>query len=132
MKDSIYRSGIALAIAIWAVVALAQVEFRGRYEVSVSWGSSASLITSSYEVIPGQTIEVPIGDDFVSITVLPLSDSEYDLQITQLNKEPGPARATTAFTRRESFGARSELKDTASGVSVPDGATVTVLKLWEE
>jgi len=64
--------------------------------------------------------------------VLPLSDSEYDLQIAQLSKETGPARVTAAYTRRENFGARSELKDAANGVSLPSGATVTVLKLWED
>jgi len=60
---------IGTGILVLSAWSYAQTVFSGRYEVSVSWGSSASLITSSYEVIPGQTIEVPLGDDFVSITV---------------------------------------------------------------
>ena len=119
----------AIVLVLLSGTAHSQV-FRGHYELSVTWGSSASRVTTSYEVMPGQTIQAPTGEGTVSITVLPLSDREYDVQIAVWpTTETSLSSPVANQSRRSPFDVPFDLAAGSSGL--PSGVIVSVSRLLE-
>jgi hypothetical protein len=128
---------IALSTLLIAVQTLIAVGANGqtlsssRYELSVTWGSPNSSVTASKEVAPGEAVELPAGDVVLSLTMVPVSDSEFNLAVSVASTDDVSASLRgTAEQFKGAFGTPIEVgKADKSGTA--HLATVTVRHLWE-
>jgi hypothetical protein len=117
--------------ALFTVGASAQTLSASRYEVSVTWGSAQSSVTTSREVGPGEIVELPAGDVVLSVTMVPVSDAEFSLSVSVASTDDVSASLRgTAEQLKGSFGSPLEIgKVDKSGTA--QLATVAVRRLWE-
>jgi len=132
--------GMCTILGGWSAFASGQGLLKGTYEITVSWGSSAARAISSYEVAPGETIEVGIGEETLALTILSSSDSDFSLQIVSVSRDDASFTATEKLAPAqqftEKFGVPIDLRrdagDSGKEVRFPTGISVSVRKLWQE
>jgi putative NADPH-quinone reductase len=117
--------------ALFSVGASAQTLSANRYEISVTWGSPNSSVTMSKEVAAGEAVELPVGDVVLAVTMVPMSDSEFNLAVSVASTDEVSASLRgMAEQFKGGFGTPIEV-----GKADKDGtgylATVTVRHLWE-
>ena len=117
--------------ALFSAGANAQALSASRYEVSVTWGTPQSSVTTSKEVGPGEIVELPAGDVVLSLAMVPVSDSEFSLSVGVVSTdEVNASLRGMAEQLKGSFGAPLEIgKADKSGTA--HLATVAVRRLWE-
>ena len=125
----------AVALMFLSGIANSQAVFRGHYEIRISWGSSASRATWSYEVAAGETVEIDLDGNSILASVQPVSDRDYDLQVA-VKHDPGNmsmAMVAPISTKmhRAAYGESVELTESSDAVTLPGGVIISVLRLWE-
>ena len=108
---------------------IAQGLAAGKYEISVTWGSASQAVTTSYEVLPGETIRVSLGDETQKLGILPIGDSDFDLQASVTREVPNAPVLEADSVRQGSFGVPIDVRDSNRDTTFPSGVFVTVRQL---
>ena len=80
---------MSLVMGFWMTSTSSQPLPAAQYEIKITWGSSSSRVHSSFSAAPGEQIQIELGRDVPTmyLTVWPLSDRDYDLQLALAPRE---------------------------------------------
>jgi len=122
------RAAIALAAVLLCCPALAEQMLNAHYEIDITDHDSASRIKSSFQLKVGTTATIELLPHTVKLSVQPVSDQEYDLQMV-ITPQRQPAVVLLSKTFRGQYGVPLELHADGDALQVNGAISVVVLQI---
>jgi hypothetical protein len=130
--------GSVLAGSLSCAGAHAEQVLNAHYEINVTDHGAANRVRSTFRLKPGESERLELYPNTVELTVEPISNREYDLQVivsskkqptsTASPKKQSPSSARLIRTFRGTYGVPLELSSGDGAVQVSGAISVVVLE----
>jgi hypothetical protein len=122
----------SFAAAIFAALfvcagAYADQLLNAHYEISVTDHGTKNTVRSMFRLKPGQTERLELYPNTVQVSVSPISDQEYDLQLVVVPRKSPDSAAVLNQKFRGKFGVPLELSSGDGAVRVGGAISVVLL-----